>query len=132
MKEYLRYKSKKINQKAIFLIDILKSIFEEWYYDALTELIVPDSEEESESDDYLDHESFIVMTQRMVGGAIPKLKLKFDCNDAVNVIDSIGFRQFLGDVDQDYINEFVPPVLQHSDKGGLSLIKPAFSHLLEI
>ena len=37
----------------------------------------------------------------MVGGAIPKLKLKFGCNDAVNVIDSIGFRQFSGDVDQD-------------------------------
>ena len=77
----------------------------------MTELIVPDSEEESESDDYLDHESFIVMTQRKVGGAISKLKLKLGCNYAVNVIDSIGFPQFFGDVDQNYINEYVPPVL---------------------
>ena len=67
------------------------------------------------------------MTQWMVGGAIPKLKLKFGCNDIVNIIDSIGFCQFQGDVDQDCINEYFPTILQHSDKGGLSLIRPAFS-----
>ena len=111
---------------AIYLIDTLKTIFEDWYYDAFTNLIVPDCEEDSESDDYLDHESYTVMTQLMVGGAIPKLKLKFGCNDAVKIIDSMGFRQFSGEVGQEYINEYVPPVLQHLDRGGLTLIKPAF------
>ena len=63
----------------------------------------------------------------MVGGAVPKLKLKFGCNDAVMIIESIGFCQYSGEVDQDYITKYIPPVLQHSDKDGLNMIKPYFS-----
>ena len=42
------------------------------------------------------------------------------------IIESIGFYQCSGKVGQDYITKYIPPVLQHSDKGGLHLIKPAF------
>ena len=109
---------------AIYLFETLKTIFEGWYYDDLTELIVTDSEDES--DEHLDHETFTIMTQRMVGGAVPKLRFKFGSPMARTVINSMGFQQFMGEVDQHYIEKYVPPVLQHSDKGGLSLIKPAF------
>ena len=43
---------------AIYLFETLKTIFEGWYYDALTELIVTDSEDES--DEHLDHEKFSI------------------------------------------------------------------------
>ena len=62
----------------------------------------------------------------MVGDAMPKLKCEFGPYMARMVINSMGFQQFMGEVDQHYIEKYVPPVLQHYDKGGLSLIKPAF------
>ena len=46
-------------------------------YDALAELI--DIDFGDKSDDHLYDESFIITTQQMVGGAIPKLKKKVKC-----------------------------------------------------
>jgi len=110
---------------AYYLVETLKTFLEEWYRDALVKLVVPDMDDD-ESDEHLDHESFLVQTQNFVGGSVPKLKKKFATPEALEVISSIGFRIFTGEVDQAYIDEFFPQILQHTNKGGKTLIRPAF------
>ena len=111
-------------QGAIYLLETLKDLFGDWYFDAVAELIGPNFDDVSEA--HLDDESFVINVQLMVGGAIPKLREKFGSSMAKLVINSMSFQQFKGDVGHEYREEFVPQVLLHTDKGGLSLIKRPF------
>ena len=84
---------------AIYLVESLKSFFEQWYSDAFAKLIVIDFGDESK--DHLDDESFVLQTQYFVGGAFNKLQEKFVSPSAKNLLASMGFKSHTGNVDQD-------------------------------
>ena len=109
---------------AIYLVESLKSLFDQWYSDAFSKLIVIDFGDESK--DHLDDESFVLQTQYFVGGAFRKLQEKFICPATKKLFASMGFKRHTGDVDEDYIKTYVPEELQHIDRGGLILIQPAY------
>ena len=109
---------------AIYLVESLKSFFEQWYSDAFAKLVVIDFGDES--NDHLDDESFVLQTQYFVGGAFRKLQEKFVCPATKKLFANMGFKRHTGDVDEDYIKTYVPEELQHMDRGGLLLIQPAY------
>ena len=82
-------------QGAIYLLETLKDLFGDWYFDAVVELIGPNFDDVSEA--HLDDESFVINVQLMVGGAMPKLREKFGSSMAQLVINSMSFQQFKGD-----------------------------------
>ena len=45
---------------------------------------------------------------------------------AKKLLMSMGFKRHTGNLDQDYIDTYVPTLLQHMDRGRLTLIKPAY------
>ena len=116
---------------ALYLVETLKTIFEEWFYDAIAELIVGsagpvDGGDNDDDESHLDDETFLIMTHNMVGCAVSESRQKFTTDAAKKVIECMGFRTYKGDVDQTYIDENIPQLLQHCNTGGLTLIRPEF------
>ena len=120
---------------ALYLVDSLKEIFETWFGEEVAELI---SRRQNNGTDVgiestsqvidINSEAFILQLQNTVGGIFSKLhkNKKFVSSEAKQLIEKMRLRTFDTDVDPEYKNKYMPPLLQHTNRGGLSLIREPF------
>jgi len=120
-------------QCAIYLVITLKTIFETWFADAVIELTNKPQENENDGsteDNKVDVDSpaFMVMVQNVVGGAVSKLSLnkKFVSKSAQELIKKMRLRSFEEKVTQEYMDKYVPQILQHNNRNGMSWIQEKF------
>ena len=118
---------------AIYLVMTLKTIFETWFADAVIELTnkpQDDKNDGSTEDNKVDVNSpaFMVMVQNVVGGAVSKLSSnkKFVSESAQELIKKMRLRSFEDTVTPDYTDKFVPQILQHNNRNGMSWMQEKF------
>ena len=115
---------------ALCLIDALLDIFEDWVYDATTE-IANSRRDTSEMMVGIDDKGVIKMMQKMVGAGIPKARGKI-CNPncpndpSVVLLNHVCWMHVEAIADLEYVNKWYPPELRIENKGWLHLIHPIF------
>ena len=114
-------------QGAIYIVDTLKSLFEIWWYEAVTKLTKPESQNNSECVG-MNEESVIIQTHNMVGGAMPKLKKMFKMNSkAMSVIETMFYWSSQDAMDDiEYVDRYLPQYLQHRDRGSYHLLSKEY------
>ena len=121
---------------AIYLVESLKMIFENWFAEAVIKLTekhrdaLTDDKSRAEID--VHSESFIMQVQNIVGGAISTLsRNKKLCSpdkkvESLRLIEKIRFGMYSDKIDEEYKQKYLPQLLQHCNNGGLSLIQAPF------
>ena len=121
---------------AIYLAESLKTIFENWFAEAVITSTQQHRDEltDDKSRAVIDvhSESFIIQVQNIVGGAISTLsRNKKLCSpdtkeESLRLIDKMRFGMYSDKIDEEYKRKYFPQLLQHCNNGGLSLIQAPF------
>ena len=120
---------------ALYLVDSLKGIFENWFGEDVAELISKrqnngsDAGIESTSQAIdMNSEAFILQLQNCAGSILSKLHKNkmFVSPEAKQLIEKMRMQTFETDVSPEYKRKYMPPLLQHTNRGGLSLIREPF------